>query len=339
MPKKAVYLMVSLDVEEEGLFGGTYDRRKYTVQNTACLKALDPLCEQGIRPTLFCSYGVLTDARSKRELARLRDRFDAEIGAHLHHWNTPPLCLNGNDAALPDTTRRVSTAKLSTRLLAAKLKSLFDAGYDFQAAALTSFRMGRWDLRREHWALLAQAGVRCDASVRPLHGNGGGRPDHFDAPATPYWIHAGQKKILEAPLTVTPLLPPLPDWISALPATASKKLRASFCKWGALALLPVYHPLSIMRAITALYLARGGQFLSLTWHSSEMMPGGTPHIRDTATVKRLLKKIRAWLQWLRANYTVHSVTANDLLQLKGIHIPSPRGSGDWLPPLQQNHCS
>ena len=32
-------------------------------------------------------------------------------------------------------------------------------GREFQSAPLTSFRMGRWDLHKNLWPLLAQAGV------------------------------------------------------------------------------------------------------------------------------------------------------------------------------------
>ena len=328
--KSVVHVAVSLDVEEEGLFTGQYARRAYTVANTACLKRLDPLCEQGVRPTLFCAYSVFRDAAARRELARLRDTFGAEIGAHLHHWNTPPLTLDNRDDSLPDTARNVSSGDVPLPLMAAKLKSLFDAGRDFQSAPLTSFRMGRWDLRRGHWPLLTKEGVVCDASVRPLHAASTAHgPNHFDAPSSPYWVNMGSRKIFEVPLTVTPLLRILPRALRALPAPAGPVLRAGFHTWGALALLPAYHPLAVMQAVTRLYTARGGRVLSLTWHSSEMMPGGAPHIRDSAAADRLLRKVGAWLDWLRTRHTVRCVSMSELPALTGSHAPSPHGEGDW----------
>ena len=59
--RQPLYLVVSLDVEEEGLFGGQYARRGFSTRNTASLKDLAPLCGMGIRPTLFCAHSVLTD--------------------------------------------------------------------------------------------------------------------------------------------------------------------------------------------------------------------------------------------------------------------------------------
>ncbi len=328
-----LYLAVSLDVEEEGLFGGRYARRDPGVTNTAQLSRLNPLLERGVRPTLFCAHSVLTDPASRAILSRLRDDVGAEIGAHLHHWNTPPLRLENDGADLPDSADSVPASSVPARLMAAKLATLFRAGAEFQGAPLTSFRMGRWDLHRAHWPLLAQAGVLCDASVRPLHAavDAGAGPDHFSAPNDPYWVPVAGGHIFEVPLTVTPLLRPLPGLLTALPGVAGKTARAGLKKWGALALLPVYHPLRAMRAVTRLFAARGGRVLSLTWHSSEMLPGGTPHLPDDASVERLMAKIEAYLDWLHKHWEVRCLTMNGLRCALGSAAPCPRPGAacDW----------
>lgn len=350
-PRPELLLAASLDVEEEGLFGGRYIRRRPSVTNTARLAQLEPLCAEGLRPTLFCAHSVLTDPASCATLARLRDRFGAEIGAHLHHWNTPPLTWENparsdaragaayavdappDPAENADAADKAPAAGVPLPLMAAKLARLFKAGRDFQSAPLTSFRMGRWDLHRAHWPLLAQAGVLCDASVRPLHcaARPMQGPDHFDAPFEPYWVPTGGKNIFEVPLTVTPLARPLPPLLRAMPGKAGSAARAGLKTWGALALLPVYHPLWAMQAVTRLFVARGGRVLSLTWHSSEMMPGGAPHIPDEAAVTRLLTKIRAWMTWLRGRWPVRSLSMQELrLELgPGAACPQPEKTCDW----------
>ena len=87
-----LFVVVGIDVEEEGLFGGRYACRRPSVRNTARLSLLRPLMERGVRPTLFCAYSALVDEPSREILAALQAD-GAEIGAHLHHWNTPPLEL------------------------------------------------------------------------------------------------------------------------------------------------------------------------------------------------------------------------------------------------------
>ena len=329
--QQPLYLVVSLDVEEEGLFGGHYARRGFSTRNTASLNTLETFCSMGIRPTLFCAHSVLADPASCESLSMLRDRHHAEIGAHLHHWNTPPLTLDGTDNTLPDTADRVPAAAVSDTLFSAKLATLMEAGRALQGQSMTSFRMGRWDLHRSHWPLLAAAGILCDASVRPLHSAASSMlgPDHFDAPGNPYWVTTGQSKIFEVPLTVTPLLPQLPALLRALPATLGARARANFKTWGALALLPVYHPLWAMCAVTRLYTARGGRVLSLTWHSSEMMPGCTPHLPDAAAVKNFTGKVAKWLNWLHRHYSVCCLTMDELRRELGPSAPTLHGAGDW----------
>ena len=337
MSRPDLYLAVSLDVEEDGLFGGQYARRGCSTANTASLTRLAPLCERGVRPTLFCAHSVLADAASRSALAHARDRHGAEIGAHLHHWNTPPLTLDGPkaDAALADNAASVPAAAVSGPLMAAKLASLMAAGRDFQGAALTSFRMGRWDLHRGLWPLLAEAGILVDASVRPLHCGATPQagPDHFNAPRDPYWVSMPEGRIFEVPLSVTPLLPCLPRLLGR----AAPRLRPGFKNWGALSLLPVYHPLWAMQAITRLFVARGGRVLSLTWHSSEMMPGGAPHLPDAAAVDRLMGKILAWTDWLMARWNVRCLTMAQLRETLGpvapdssrLHRAADGSPNDW----------
>ncbi len=337
--KRPLTVVLSLDVEEEGLFGGRYACHAPGVRNTAALTRLAPLLERGVRPTLFCAHSVFADADSRRALARLRDVHGAEIGAHLHHWNTPPLTPEA--AAAPGgMLSRVPAAAVPDDCMAAKLATLFRAGADFQGAPLTSFRMGRWDLHAPLWPLLERLGVRCDASVRPLHcappASVCADPDHFAAPADPYWVGEGAARLLEAPLTVTPLFTWLPRLTRALPGRAGGALRASLRHWGALALLPVQHPLPLLRLTTLLHAARGGRVLSLTWHSSELFPGGAPHMPDEASVRRFMEKLLAYLDWLDATFAVRFLTLEELRRAAergdfrpGIAAP---GGGDWTRP-------
>lgn len=335
--KRPLMVVLGLDVEEEGLFGGHYACHTPNVRNTAALERLAPLLERGVRPTLFCAHSVFTDAASRRILVRLRDIHGAEIGAHLHHWNTPPLAQEVATAPGGMLTR-VPAGAVPDRLMAAKLATLFRTGAAFQDAPLTSFRMGRWDLHTSLWPLLEELGVRCDASVRPLHCGKAAAgacddPDHFDAPADPYWVGGGATRLLEMPLTVTPLFSWLPRLVRAFPGNAGAHIRAGLRHWGVLALLPVQHPLSLLRLTTLLHAARGGRVLSLTWHSSELFPGGAPHVPDEATVRRFMDKMLAYVDWLDTAFAVQFLTLEELRQAAerdDFRVgTAPPDRGDW----------
>jgi hypothetical protein len=101
-----------------------------------------------------------------------------------------------------------------------------------------------------------------------------------------------------------------------------------------LALLPVYHPLWVMKAVTRRCLAQGSRVLSLTWHSSEMMPGATPHLPDAPAVERFLGKIRKYLRWLTGWTSVQGRTLDALRQTwiadqAGLRPCGALRGGDW----------
>lgn len=328
MTRLAVSLVVSLDVEEEGLFGGRYASFAPPVTNTSCLARLVPLLDLGVRPTFFCAHSVLADPAARADIGAFMDKFGnmVEFGAHLHYWNTPPVAGD-----MPKFVTSAPTSGVPTDILAAKLETLLEEGRNFYGVRPTSFRMGRWDIHREHWALLACAGITCDASVRPLHSTLWG-PNHFSAPTAPYRVPAGGDGIFEVPLTVTPLVRLLPRLLERLPEKSGlgSLSRAGLKNWGALALLPACHPLWLMRLVTRLFVSRGGRVLSLTWHSSEMMPGGAPHVPDATAVDALLNKIYHYAKWLYRSFAVHSCTMRELTDDLGRLSPKLSApTGDW----------
>lgn len=79
------------------------------------------------------------------------------------------------------------------------------------------------------------------------------------------------------------------------------------------------------------HVSRGGKVLSLFWHSSEMLPGASPHVPNEAAAAALLEKIRNYLQWLKESFDVQGVTAAQLYEQAPIlNFPlRPAGRGDW----------
>lgn len=323
-------VIVSLDVEEEGLFSGRYAARGCGVTNVALLPRLAPLSDElGFPLTLFCAHTVLADAGCRRILEIMRDRHGAEIAAHLHHWSTPPLADGGEDGAdaAGPSGAPIRTHLLPRDLLRARLRTLLEAGREFQSAPLTSFRMGRWDLKAILLPLLAEEGITLDSSVCPLRIHAGG-PDHFLAPADPWWPE-NAPGLLEAPVTQIPLWRPAARlWRRLVPDAARMD---AFHFWGALSANPFWHAGPIMRLAARMHHARGGRVLSLFWHSSEMLPGGSPQTPDQAAADAHLAKIASFLKWLRDTLPVRGVTAARLREESGPEsFPSrPDGPGDW----------
>lgn len=318
-----LYVCISLDVEEEGLFTSHYPRSNLSLANVPLIRRLEPLYgELGLPLTLFCAYSVFANDQAANAVLWMRDHCSAEIGAHLHHWNTPPL---ENDA---ESAPPCHTHLLPPELLEQRLANLLKLGAQVAGAPLTSFRMGRWDLKNILLPLLAKYAIRVDSSICPLRIFAGGA-DHFLAPCQPYWVQITPcQRILEAPVTQIPLLPALARlWRKFAPPS----LMDAFHFFGALSANPLWHCALIRRLAARLHTWRGGTVLNFFWHSSEMMPKGSPHIPNQAAADRLLGDIFAFCRWLNEHYDVQPVTAS---QLAALPLPYPArfslgGPGDW----------
>lgn len=313
--KRKLALALSLDVEEEGLFCGNYNCNNPAISNITHLSRLEPFFERGLKATFFCAHCAFTDSTAQKMLENMRDRHGVEIGAHLHHWNTPPLAKQAT------FLKKAWSAEIPLDDLSAKMETLFKAANLFQGQAVDVFRMGRWDLHKKHWPLLQDFGVKYDASVRPLHAfrfpEG---PNHFNAPNDPYRVNLAHGDICEVPLTCVPLLNSFKEF---------DFFKTNLRKWGALALLPIEHPLWLMKLTTLLHVARGGKTLSLTWHSSEMMPGGSPHLADENAVNRFLAKVLAWLSWLEDTFTMEYLTISQMGSQYIMDYPASSDYADW----------
>src|ERR1043166_473154 len=87
MPR-TIRLIVSIDTEEDNW---QPRRDGVTIENIRELPRLDGLFQRlGVRATYFPSYQVAGQEWAAATIRQLRDG-GAEIGAHLHPWNSPPL--------------------------------------------------------------------------------------------------------------------------------------------------------------------------------------------------------------------------------------------------------
>lgn len=145
MIRQSIHLVASLDVEEEGLFRNGYSLAVHQpVSNVKSLIRLAPLLRLGLRPTLFCDNAVFENDPAWASVEDMAARYPLEIGAHMHHWNTPPIVLEGTE------THSVPSSSLTAAQFSAKLDHLLEAGRKRIGRRPSSFRMGRWDIRQEH---------------------------------------------------------------------------------------------------------------------------------------------------------------------------------------------
>jgi peptidoglycan/xylan/chitin deacetylase (PgdA/CDA1 family) len=316
------FLTITIDTEEEGRWGGTYPREGNTCANIRWLDRLQPLRDEyGLRVTYLVTDPVANDPESRERLAGHVAAERSEIGAHLHPWCTPPY---------DEIDRSVTYAgNLPPALLRAKLAGLTDTLQRSFGERPVSYRAGRWGISATTLAALESLGYTVDSSVVPLHWEyGTGGPSSLGAPSVPYRpdpenpVKRGRGRILEVPASVVMTgalgpaagfvgrrLRPFPGLGRALDALGRCWLRPS---WGD----PEH-----LRAATRRCLAEGHPVVNVMFHSSELMPGASPYVRDEAGLTRFLARLRAIVEEAIAAPGVRFAT------LREIAAEMPAGGG------------
>ncbi len=333
MRKEALYVLIVIDVEEEGVLSDFYPRFP-SIENVAFLPELAFLTtECNIPLTLMCSHAAFTQTLSCRVLERMRSAWGAEIGAHLHYWSTPPHSdIEKKQTYMPTYT---AAKDVPRHIMHQKFRELFAAAEQFCGHPVDIFRMGHWDMAQGLWNILAEYGVRIDSSVRPWHSPKNWR-NHFCAPTQPYACHVGDTRIIEVPVTSVPLIHSRTVQ-NTLHAAPSALINA----WHRAMVMtpnPLSHSLPSMQTAARLLLARGERVLCLTWPSSALMPGATPSLPTRKSVDAMLLRVRRFLQWLHTQAPVYGVTLSglvDVMDATGL-IPTLTQAdyisiGDWHP--------
>lgn len=307
----SVKLVISVDVEEEGLFSGKYHRTPPGVSNVAALRHLEFIPREfGFPLTFLVTHQVARDPEACRLLAHWRERWGAELGAHLHPWNTPPY------APLP-YPEPVRFMNLPRDLLREKMVTLLTSLKNNLGVTPTSFRMGRFDLSNQVLALLPELGFKVDSSMVPLMPHLGG-PERLLLPSDPFPLPGLEPPVWEAPLTMVPIFASAPSLVHRLSQAISGRggelLLWAFRFLGAPGTQPAWFPLASMQLAASLHRRRGGRVINMFVHSSELHPGASPQFPTPAAVHRLLQKIRMFLTWLQRTGPVQGFTLSQLHQ-------------------------
>jgi len=297
-----------------------------SIENIRYVKPLQDLFDRhGVRPTYLVSYEMATRDQAVEVLKPIQDGNRCEIGHHLHVWTCPPFerpSPQGVDLAWV----RGLQVELPDELFYAKAEALRLAITTAYGRAPTSHRAGRWaiDLRTLRW--LRDTGFLVDTSMtsrvswahtKGVHGVYG--VDTSQIPPAPFIQDLGDPfepgrtasaGLLEVPVSSARLpqrgLARAAEAVSRfnLPGArmVSKVLSRPFpapfrtlsCRVD-----PSYRR-SDLRALAKAALAETG-VVNLMLHSSEVMPGGSPHSRTDAKHARVMKHIASLCTWAQKN--------------------------------------
>ena len=311
-------VLFTIDTEPDNQWA---DHRNMRVENIAHLPRLQHVFDEiGVTPTYLLTYAVADDADAVRTLQTLVRESGCEIGAHMHVWDNPPFLPGGEDRDYPAFAHDLPVQLVHDKLAA--LTERIAANFD----APRSYRAGKFGYCAEHIRVLEALGYVVDTSVTPLidrrgkegipraRGGKGGR-DYRLAPLDPYHpdyaddLRPGSARLLEVPLTVAPSrcsCGPLLAVHRRGPELVNRVLRKLKISQ-VVSASPVQYGVEALEAMLASAWSAGRRVFNFTFHSSEVMPGGSPSIRTEAQLEELFRRIRASVAWLRTRGEVRSM--------------------------------
>lgn len=305
------FVLVTVDTEEEGLWGGVYRTTGNTVTNVVDgVPRFQELCERlGVRPVYLVDYPVVEDDRASEVLANALNRGACEIGAHLHPWCNPPHM----EYSFPRDSYMMN---LPADVQAKKLEVLTEAIESRFGVRPLSFRAGRYGLDIHGARMLRANGYLVDSSVIAFSRfTSDGGPDFSEAPWQPYWIdtqvapslleQAETGDLLEVPVSVGYTRAPF-GWRHRLRQRLEKSWLRNFKAVGfvdriGLARRVKFSPEQANAACMCAFVdaadAQGSHCLVMMFHSSSLVPGFSPYVRDRAALDEFLRRIELTLNY------------------------------------------
>ncbi len=312
MSDERIQVVLTIDTEPNNAWT---DHRNTSVTNVRELLSLQTmLAKLGAKATCLTSSGVVRNGEATEVLQELVRSGEAEIGAHLHPWESPPFMESGID-------RKYQTYphELPLEIFEQKLGRLTES-IAKQFIPPTSYRGGRWGIAPEHLSVLERMGFEVDTTVTPLIDwretvgipeslNGSGGIDYRSAPRHSYhpdYSDVGRKGdalIVEVPLTVA-FTRRVPSFIrrayGGLPVFVRRVLgRSGLIRpvWA----MPSEETEKDLKRMLAVALDEGLPIINISIHSSELMVAGSPLSRTERDVEHILSKLESVLSILASD--------------------------------------
>jgi hypothetical protein len=300
-------LIVTIDTEEEGLWKGTFRAQGNTVENIKGVVRFQELCDRyQVRPTYLIDTPVVDDDYAAGLFRSIQETDRCEVGAHLHPWCAPPF--------VEELSQRNSfLCNLPEELQREKLWGLTDRIAARIGRTPTSFRAGRYGLGLAGARILKDLGFVVDSSVIPFSEfTGEGGPDFRSAPFLPYLIGEDglalpdpRGFLLEVPVSVGFSranfeaarrwrdwgLKPVPRRLRAVGILdrlgIARRIKFS----------PEQSSAARMRQLVSSYIRRNAPCMVMMFHSTSLVAGASPYVRDGAALERFYESLEAMFEY------------------------------------------
>lgn len=304
-----------------------------TTKNISCIPALQELCNRHhILPTYFVTSEICEDKNAAGILNKIHQNNQCEIGTHLHVWTTPPF---PDSEGLSFNDRQHAFAnEIPAALFEQKLRHITDQVKDSFGHSPVSFRSGRYGYDKSMAAALTKNGYKIDSSVTPYTSwkktagliNGTGGPDFSRVDNHLYTLKTEYGELLEVPVTILftkNALKKHPKWAEFIARHRNKY----FNKFLALLKLnnqPLWlrpspdSSVSDLKEVVHTAESIGLEYLVMMFHSSELLPGGSPYWKSEHDVEGLFETLSEFFIFLKSKNIVSQKLCDILHRQNGL---------------------
>ncbi len=289
------HIVISVDTEEEGLWGGHYQSSGHTTENLKGLARFQATCESmGVAPTYLIDAPVLDNHQAVVNLRSWSIGSRCEIGSHCHPWCNPPITEECS------STETSYVCNLPAEVQHQKLAWLTNRIGDTFGQRPSSYRAGRYGFDGTSAQVLNELGYRVDSSVLPLHDYRSQHgPDFRASNRFPHPLFDSPSQLVELPIT---------SGFTGRGYNMQRRLWTELRKspWARLRLAGIADRLGIARRVklspegTRLSDLRrlvdravgdGLPVLVLMLHSSSLVAGFSPYAKDDAMLEKLYQRL------------------------------------------------
>lgn len=292
--------IISIDTEADNQWD---HGRKLTVENIKYIPRFQDLCSKyGIRPTYLVTSEVCDDVYARQLFSGYIRNDQAEIGAHLHSWTTPPF-IDKEGYRFNDVNHAFAY-EFPDELLFQKIKYLTRQISTSFGEHPTSFRSGRFGFNETVAKMLVMNGYLVDSSVTPYTNwnyhkgmpGGQGGPDFLDKTPFPYNYDFDIGSLMEIPVTILPTKFPINRYDSFARTYFGRVERSLMLKVVRRLLYqnqPLWlrpHPrmdITMFRELIDEAEKIKLPYLVMMFHSSELMPGCSIYRTDAGAIEKL----------------------------------------------------
>ncbi len=304
--------LVTIDTEGDNLWARTHT---IDTRNADWLARFQSLCERyGLRPTYLTNWEMANSPVFREFAADALAHDKAEIGMHLHAWNSPPLVPLTDD----DYVHHPYLIEYPESLIREKVRVMTAALEDAFGRKMLSHRAGRFAFNEIYAKVLVEQGYRVDCSVTPgvswrgypgdPRGRGGSDFSRF--PHEAYFAdlsdisRPGDSPLLEVPVTIMP--PDVPPWLGPVRDAMEKLPVAGRAVRHWLPHQTWLYPKGRNHRLLPLLLKgvcrQGRGFAEFMIHSSELMPGGSPNYPSPKSVEALYDVLASLFELARDRF-------------------------------------